>query len=229
MSTPGYPKPEQIGIPETDDRSPDQEYYVGWLVQHNRLWVLVIVLTGIVVFQSVLLLAALNKPRPIQYVSLDAAGVSIAFKDDGTPVIGGTEYSPARLRWIVGSFIQNRYAYDWQNPDKLRTAFVYLSPEARVQEAAKLSEFDFQGQIVAPQAKVDLQLDLSNWTVTAQGKGVFEVSVQCKLRMTNRVRFTTEQTAFTKDVLIKLVVRAIKPTDTNIVGFEIISTGKDIL
>lgn len=212
-------------MPEEHEHSADQMYYVGWLVQHNRLWLLVMALVLVNTLQAVMGIAQLLRYRPsIQYVTL-TGGYPVLWNEHNELVIGGSVYQPERLRAVVLDFIQDRYAYDWQDIQKINTAFRYLSADAQKAEQAKLAT----EAVIGNHIKISVRPDLSHFAVKPQGPGRFSVEIPAQVSMTDAVRYTDAEHPYIKTVTIQLVVQTTAPTDLNPLGYTIVSTGKDIL
>ncbi|HEX7070898.1 MAG TPA: VirB8/TrbF family protein [Rhodothermales bacterium] len=227
MST--YPSPDHIGIPEPDEPSEDQEYYVGWLVQHHRAWLTIWGLAALAVLEALVLILVVARFKPtVQYVTLDGGYVTV-WNERGNPVIDNKEYVPARLRAVVQSFVMNRYEYDWQNLQKLNTALKLMSVEAAEAERQKINDLNLAASIVTPRLKSTLTLDYTNWKVVAQGAGQFAVELQGQLSLNDALRYPDPQHPFVKPVTIKLVVKTVPATDVNPLGYVIVSTGRDLL
>jgi hypothetical protein len=223
-----YPDPADIGYPDTDDRSADQEYYTTILVTHNRLWLAFVVSALINVLLVVGLIAQASKFRPsIEYFTLDG-GYPAVWNDRGNLTIDGTEYAPARLRAVVSSFISNRYGWDYQNTDKVRVALRLMSGEAQQAELKKIQDLNPTVNVVGASLKTELVIDYSNWKVIAQGNGRFEVVIEGQARITD-IRNSNQNAPLVRPVVFNLVVQTVPATDVNPLGYEIISTGRDIL
>lgn len=177
----------------------------------------------------VMLLMQVNKYQPaVEIVTLDG-GYPVVWNDAGNPVIDDVEYVPARLRAVVESFIEHRYEYDWQNLTKINTALRLMSDDAQAAEREKFLDLNPRETIVATQTKVELDLDYSNWEVSALGEGRFEVSVPGEALITDAVRNTDPRNPLVKPFTVDLTVETVKPTDINPLGYRIIATGRDIL
>lgn len=224
-----YPNPDQIELPPPDEISPDQDYYLGWNVQHNRVWLAFVASVILNVILALAIFSSISKYRPvIQYVTLEG-GYPVVWNEAGNPVIDGTEYVPARLRAVVMNFIENRYAYDWQNLQKINTAFALMSDEAQAAERDKFFALQPRETIVATRMKVELQPDYSNWSVVALGEGRFEVTVPGVAHITDAVRNPDPRSPLVRPFKITLTVQTVPATETNPLGYVIISTGRDIL
>lgn len=224
-----YPTPDQIELPEPDEVSPDQAFYLSWIAQHNRLTLFLAASVVLNVILAVSLFVQTAKYKPtIQYVTLEG-GYPVVWNEANNPVIDSVEYVPARLRAVVRNFIENRYAYDWQNLSKINTALRLMSNEAQAAERQKFLDLNPQETIVAARMQVTLHPDYSNWKVIALGKGRFEVQVPGEAHITDAVRNPDPRHPLVKPFTIKLTVQAVEATDTNPLGYVVIATGRDIL
>lgn len=229
MSNNEYPAPEQLDLPEPDEVSPDQEYYLGWLVQHNRLWVTLVVLAVILAISLVANVVQVGKYQPtVKYVTLQG-GYPVVWNGQEQITIDSQEYSPARLQSVVRSFITNRYEYNWQNPQKINSALRLMGAEARQEEMQKLQDFNLRTSVIAPQLKVELRMEWSNMQVVARGDGRFEVSVDGEISITDAVRNTNPQHPEVRPVTLRLGVQAVEPTETTPLGYQIVATGRGVL
>lgn len=225
-----YPSPDQIELPEPDEISPDQSYYLGWLVQHARLWLVVAGLGVLNVLLVVALLVQGMKFEPsVQYVTLEGGGYPVLWNERGNPVIDDVEYVPARMRAVVRTFIENRYGYDYQNLSRLNSALRLMSDEAREAELAKIDAIDLRTNVVQAEMKVALNIDWTNWDVVSQGDGVFQVTVAGEALITDAFRNPDPDNPMSRPFSTTLVVRTVPASDTNPLGYQIISTGRDII
>lgn len=224
-----YPTPDQIELPPPDEISQDQAFYLGWQVQHNRLWLAYAISLVVNAVLVATMFLTTTKYRPaIQYVTLEG-GYPVVWNDVGNVVVGGTEYVPARLRAVVSNFIKYRYEYDWQNPQKINTALALMSDDAQAAEREKFFALQPRETIVEARMKVELQPDYSNWSVVALGNGRFEVTVPGTARITDAVRNPDPHNPLVKSFTATLTIQTVPATDTNPLGYVIISTGRDIL
>jgi hypothetical protein len=224
-----YPSPEQLHVPDNDDASPDQHFYVGWLVQHNRLWLLCAALAALNVFQACANIGLAKKPRPIQYVTLDGGGISVVATAEGKVLVDDRVYAPERLRAVVFGFIENRYAYDWENPNKLRTAFNYLSPTAVASENDKLRVLNYQANVFQNHVKASVTPDYAKMKVTAQKGGFFVVEVPVKILYTDALTHPSSAPLIKENTII-LTVQQVAPSDLNPLGYSItVTPDKDVV
>ncbi len=221
-----YPSPESLELPAVD-ATPEQETLAAWKVQHNRAWLAFWIAAAVGVLAIIGMIVQTAKYKPaIKYVTLDGGYVAI-WNEGGNAVIDGVEYVPARLRAVVTSYVENRYAYDWQNLDKIRNALNLMQVDAAAQERQKIKDLSPAQNIVASRLKVDLKLDYSKLSVVAQGKGTFQVTLGGEARINDLVRYPDPSQPLRKPVEMKLVVQSVAATDLNPLGYVVISTGKD--
>jgi len=218
-----------VELPPPDEISQDQAYYLGWSVQHTRLWLAFVASLIVNIVLVVTMFTSVAKYQPaVQYVTLEG-GYPVVWNEAGNPVIGDTEYVPARLRAVVMNFIEYRYGYDWQNIQRINTALALMSQEAQAAERQKFFDLQPRETIVATRTKVELKPDYAQWKVVALGDGRFEVSVPGEARITDAVRYTDPANPLVKPFTVTLAVQTVQATDTNPLGYVIISTGRDIL
>lgn len=224
-----YPSRDQLDLPEPDEISPDQEYYLGWLVQHNRLWLSLVVLVVILVISLVANFVQATKYQPsVRYVTLQG-GYPVVWNGQNQIAIDSTQYVPARLQSVVRSFIENRYEYDWQNPQKINSALRLMGPDARQQEMQKLRDLNLQNNVIVPQLKVNLRMNWSNMQVIAQGGGKFEVRVDGEASITEAVSDTEPTNPQVRPITLQLVVQSVEATETTPLGYVVVATGRGIL
>ena len=229
VPTAPYPSPERIQLPNAPSPTPDQHYYVGWLVTHNRLWLALLATAAVAVIELLVIFTMAAKFHPtFQTVTLDG-GYPVAWNPQGNVVIDSVEYQPARLRAVVESFLQDRYAYDWQDLQKINTALRLMSTDAQAAERQKLDALNLQTSVVGVRLKTTLKLDWSNFTVKPVGKGRFAITVQATALFTDAYRNTDPLNPASKPVTLNVTVQAVPATDLNPLGYVVVATGRDIL
>lgn len=221
----GYPDPDTLDLPDVGQPSPDQEFYLGWLVQHNRLWLVVVaellVIAGLV---AALFVQSSRFQPSIQYVTLPN-GLPTVWNDKGNMVLAGTEYYPARLRAVVNSFIQNRYAWNWRDPEKINQVRPLMSEAAWTDELRKIAAINPRTTIVADQVQVEVTPDLEKWEVVAETGGRFRVNIEAQVRI-NDVRYPDPNRPLIRAFTVSLLVQTVPATDQNPLGYQIIETGR---
>jgi len=223
-----YPTADQIAIPLADESSPDQEFAVGWAVQHNRLFVLLLCSLGLNVLLGGWGLVAANRYAPaIQYVTLDGGQV-LVYKE-GTPTVNGVTINKARLRRVINEYLTSRFAYDYQNLGKLNDVQALLSPEAAIKERGRLTQAFVQNSIIAPQVKVRLELDMDNMGVSAKPDGEFEIKVTGTTYFSDAVKYPDPATPRVEQRVFLLRVKAGTPTNQNADGYFITVLPDEIL
>lgn len=227
MST--YPSPDQINFTGADEASPDQEYYWGWQVHFSRLWRIIYTQTAVIVVLLAILALSFAKFQPsIQHVTLDG-GYMVVWDEERPSYIDGVEYNPARFRSLVTSFVEGRYGYDHRNMQKINNALRLMSAEAAEEEREKLRALNPASTIIGAGLTANLRIDWSSWEVRAQGGGRFSVSVPGEADINDGARYRDPASPLVTPFTIDLVVQAVRATDTNPLGYIIVSTGRDIL
>lgn len=226
-----YPDPDDIALPDPDDTSPDQEYYVGWMVQHSRLWLttagigaLCLFLVFALISQSRSHTAAMANFKPtVQYVTLKG-GYPVVWREGKDPAIDGTQYVAARFRAVVNTFIENRYGLDYQNfAAQMNTALGLMSEEAREAEARKIAALSPRENILGVGLKVDLILN-DGYEPEALGDGRFRVEVTGMARITDRVR---NEDPVERPVRFSITVQTVPATEVNPLGYVVVATGNN--
>lgn len=228
MADAKYPSPEQISIPLSDDISPDQEYAVGWAVQHNRLFVLLIFSVALNVLLALWGVFAAKSHKPaVQLVTLE--GGRILVYGEGQAQLDGVAYNPSRLRRVVSEYLESRFAYDYQNPGKLNSLRRLLSNEAYERERTRLTPEFIQNSIMSPQLRVRLELDLDKMTITPKQAGELEVKVPALVFFTDAVRYPDPAMPRQEQRSFVLTVKVGQPTNENPDGYVITAIPEDIL
>jgi hypothetical protein len=222
-----YPSEHQYNLPDDDTLSPDQEYYVGWQVQHSRLWVAVTALSALLALSLFANVSAARKFQPVvQYVTLEG-GYVVTWNERSNPVINDVEYVPARLRAVATAFVGGRYAWDHQDLQKLNSALRLMSPEARDQEQVKIREVNPAENVVAVRLKVDLEMNWGEMRVTAEGSGRFRVYIPGQASISDAIRHTGAPAV--RPVTFELVIQTVPANDINPLGYVVVATGRDII
>lgn len=229
MSTSQYPSEDSIQLPDPGQSSPDQEYYYGWMVQHNRLWIATGFLAILSAFLAFTLFLATVRYQPeVEYVTLDG-GYPVVWSDHGHVVIDDYEYVPPRLRAVVMNFIENRYGYDFQNLERINSALRLMSEEAASEERDKIRRADLGSNVLEPQMEVTLHPDYTNWRVVPLGQGRFQVTVPGEMEITDAERYPDPDHPHVQNFEVELTLQTVPATDTNPLGYVIVGTGPDIL
>jgi hypothetical protein len=198
-----------------------------WRVQHNRVWALAAAGWVVVMLLLVLTIVQTARFRPrINYVTLEG-GYPVTWNQGGNAVIDGVEYVPARLRATVSTFIDARWAYDWQDLGRIRTALNLMDSRAAEEERDKIRELDPATNVVGTHLKVDLKPDYATWHVAAEGKGTFRVTVNGVARINDLLRYPDPARPLVKRFTVELVVRSQPATDDNPNGYVVVSTSRD--
>jgi hypothetical protein len=224
-----YPSPDELNLPEPGHISPDQTYYIGWLTQHYRLWAMVGVLTALLISSIAANFMQAKRYVPvIRYVTLDH-GYPVLVSAEGEFMVDGHVYHPGPMRALVKSFIEHRYAYNWQDLQKINRAVDHLSARAQEVERGKIAELDLPGRVFAVRATWRLELDMDQWQVQALGNGRFRVKIPGTAKVNDALRHTDPANPFLRKFEIDLVIATVPRTEANVFGYEIVETGPDIL
>lgn len=225
----GYPSAEELEFPTSADLSPDATYYLGWQVQHSRLWLFCLLLVALLAGSLVLNLLQAKRYQPtVAYVELDN-GYPVIVNASGEVEVDGKVYRPVHLRRVVTSFIENRYGYNWQDLQKINRAIDFMSPAAVNAEREKIREADLGNRIYNTKAVWRLVLDVDNWNVTALGNGRFKVTVPGTAYINDAFRHTDPENPFPKKFTAEVVVATTAVSELNPFGYEIVETGRDII
>lgn len=227
MAAGKYPTPEQLELPTPDRISPDQAFYLSYKAWWNRIWLFsafqVLInatLAGALLFQE-------KKHEPIvEYVELNSGLPVVVGKDVIT--IGSDTYSPAQIKAVVTSFIEHRFAYDWQKLDKYKNALSLMSEPARAQELSKMKETLVLNRVLAERAMFRIQLDHTKFSVTSLRPGVFKVEIKGVAYINNAITHTDPTAPFPKDITLSFEVEKIEPNDINPLGYQIIRSDNEI-
>lgn len=224
-----YPNPEDLDLPDAGDPSPDAMFYLGWVVQHARLWVACTVLITLLAASLALNLFQLKTYEPsTEFVDLNS-GYPVIVNAEGEVEVDGTLYRPVHMRAVVQSFIENRYGYNWQNLQKINRAIEFMAPSAVDIEREKIREADLGNRVYNARATWDLAIDMSAWKVQALGSGQFKVTVPGTAYILDNFRHTDPENPFPKRFTADLTVRTTTISDSNPFGYEIVETGRDII
>jgi hypothetical protein len=221
-----YPSPSRIAAPRPHSVSPDQKYHEGWEVNYSRMFVLLLISISLNVLQTVQGVISASRFRPaVQMVTLDG-GYVVAWNDRGNAVIDEMEFVPARMREVVRQFTEGRYAYDYQNIQKMNNALRLMSPEAAGEERKKLEAIDLARTIIAPRMKVSLQPNLDELKITPQGKGRYDVTVTGRA-LINNATYPDPTAPMARPFSIQFTVQTVPSSDAYPSGLQIVSTGRD--